>query len=107
MIYKSVMIVVMFVLGVGLFGNVFYKASKSLKYKNDERWQLIQNKANQAIYWYQGLITIVFSIILAVDLFNPFQISLSVSNAILSAFMLLFLQHGIELISLIYFDKKL
>ncbi|AJS60518.1 hypothetical protein [Paenibacillus sp. IHBB 10380] len=107
MIYKTVMLVGFIVLGIGLFGNVFYKAIKSAKYKNDERWQLIQNKANQVIIWYQGLITIVFGIILVVDILNPFQISLSVSNAVLYAFILLFLQYTIELIFLMYFDKSL
>ncbi|MEO3947181.1 hypothetical protein [Gorillibacterium sp. CAU 1737] len=107
MISKTVLLVVMLVLGVGLFSNVFYKAIKSVKYKNDERWQLVQNKANKAIYWYQGLITIVLAVVLVVDTLNPIQISLSVSNVALSAFMLLFLQHGIEFVFLMYFDKSL
>jgi hypothetical protein len=107
MISKTVMLVLMTVLGIGLFGNIFYQLNKSIKYKNDERWQLIQIKANKVIYWYQGLIITVLAIILVVDLFNPFQVSLSVSNVVLGVFMLVFLQYTVELISLMYFDKSL
>ncbi|MFE4710717.1 hypothetical protein ACFRAM_07560 [Paenibacillus sp. NPDC056722] len=107
MFSQTVMLVLVIALGIGLFGNVFYQLGKSIKYKNDERWQLIQIKANKVIYWYQGLITTVLAIILVVDLFNPFQVSLSVSNVVLGAFMLLFLQYTVELISLMYLDKSL
>lgn len=105
--HKIVMAIVMVVLGIGLFGNVFYKANKSIKYKNDERWEFIQNKANRVIYWYQGTITVVLGIILGVDLFHPFQNSISIPDAVLSVFMLIFLQHGVELLALMYCDKKL
>lgn len=105
--FKIVMAVVLIVLGIGLFGNVFYKANKSTKYKNDERWQFIQNKASRVIYWYQGLITGVLAVILGVDLFHPFQNSISIPDAVFSVFMLIFLQHGIELLALMYCDKRL
>ncbi|MBP1904781.1 putative membrane protein YqhA [Paenibacillus turicensis] len=105
--YQIVMAVLLVVLGIGLFGNLVYKANKSIKYKNDERWQFIQNKASRVIYWYQGLITVVLAVILGVDLFHPFQNSISIADAAFYIFMLLFLQHGIELIALMYCDKKL
>lgn len=105
--YNTVLLVVMVVLGVGLFGNIFYKAGKSMKYKNDERWLFIQNKATRVIYWYQGFLTVVLAILLVVDLFQPIRYSLSVPHAIMAAFMLLFLQHGVEWISLMVWDKAL
>lgn len=107
MFFKTIMLVMVVGLGVGVFGNLFYKASKAITYKNDERWLFIQNKANRVIYWYQGFITVVFAILLAVDLFQPIPYSLSVSHAILYAFMLLFLQYVVEWISLMVLDKAL
>lgn len=106
MIYKIVMAVAVILLVVGLFGNIFYKASKTIKNKNDERWQLIQIKANKATVWYHSLLITALGFMMFLDVFNNFQISFSLSQIIEYAFLVLTLQYAIELIYLMYLDKK-
>jgi predicted histidine transporter YuiF (NhaC family) len=107
MIYKTVMLIVIIALGIGLFGNVFYKANKITKYKNDERWQLIQNKANKATVWYHSLLIVVLAITMTLDVFYLYDINFNLSQITQYAFIVLLLQYTIELIYLVYLDKKL
>lgn len=107
MFYKILMQVGLIVILVGFFWNIVYIPIKGIKYKNDERWRFIEIKASKVVKVYQGIIMIGFGVILIVDRFyKPFQISFSVSDVILIPFILYFLQHGVELIALMYLDKK-
>lgn len=97
----------MYYLG-GFFLNILYIPIKSIKYKNDERWKLIEMKASKTVKFYQEFIMVGFGVILIIDIiYKPFQVSLSVSDVIIIPFIVYFLQHGVELIALMYLDKRL
>ncbi|MFP4978651.1 hypothetical protein ACE6ED_24815 [Paenibacillus sp. CN-4] len=107
MAYQIITAVALIVLLTGLIGNVFYKARKTIKNKNDERWQSIQSKANKATVWYHSLLIVVLGLMIFLDVFYRFQTSYSLSQILNVAFVVLTLQFTIELIFLIYLDKKL
>ena len=80
------------------------KAAKQVKYKGDERWQLIQLKANTVANIVNGGLIILLAIL---PLFINSQITFTFQRV--SSFGLIYLgvRNLIELFAIVYFDKRL
>lgn len=107
MMNKIMMGVILMVLLAGFIGNECYKDIKSTKFKNDERWKLIQSKANQVTFWYHRFLILMLSVPIVLDIFYHYQISFSLSQITEYLLVVLFLPYAIELIYLIYLNKKM
>lgn len=107
MTYQIVMIIVMVFVVVCTISLQLFKAVKITKYKNDERWKLVQNKANNAAMHYNNLLNLVVCIGLIVTLFTDIQFTISISNLLTYLLPILFMRDAIELAALRYFDKRL
>ncbi|OBZ14005.1 hypothetical protein A8L34_08500 [Bacillus sp. FJAT-27264] len=107
MSYQMVLLAVAVVLGICVIFLQCFKAIKVTKYKNDERWQLVQNKASHVAMHYNSLLGFLICIGFAITSFvdTPFTISLNLAlQYLLLAF---FFRDTIELIALLHFDKVL
>lgn len=85
----------------------FWKAKKEIAYRKDERWQLIQNKANYAAN-FSNYILVLFAVIGNIfTLYLDFQMTFTFQR--LSTYIILFigLRNAIEFFALRYFDKQL
>ncbi len=80
------------------------KAAKQVKYKGDERWQLIQLKANTVANIVNGGLIILLAIL---PLFINSQTTFTFQRV--SSFGLIYLgvRNLIELFAIVYFDKRL
>lgn len=80
------------------------KATKQVKYKGDERWQLIQLKANTVANIVNGGLIILLAIL---PLFVNSQTTFTFQRV--SSFGLIYLgvRNLIELFAMVYFDKRL
>ena len=80
------------------------KAVKQVKYKGDERWQLIQLKANTVANIVNGGLIILLAIL---PLFINSQTTFTFQRV--SSFGLIYLgvRNLIELFAIVYFDKRL
>lgn len=85
-------------------GLYFLKASKQVKYKGDERWNLIQLKATNAadlMNW--GLIVILFIMQITV---NPSD-TIPLQRMVTCGLLYIGARNLIELCSVLYYDGKL
>ncbi|WOO35339.1 hypothetical protein R2R35_16235 [Anaerocolumna sp. AGMB13020] len=92
--------------GITLFLYV-WKAKKEIEYKKDERWQLLQNKANNAANYSFSILIVIVAIGSIVPLFYDIQLSFTFNQVLIYAMLFVGLRNGIELFALRYFDKRL
>jgi formate hydrogenlyase subunit 3/multisubunit Na+/H+ antiporter MnhD subunit len=92
--------------GITLFLYV-WKAKKEIEYKKDERWQLLQNKANNAANHSNSILIVIVAIGSIVSLFYDIQLSFTFNRVLIYAMLFVGLRNGIELFALRYFDKRL
>lgn len=89
-------------------GTIFlylWKAKKQVSYKNDERWQVIQNKANRSTNGLNWALIVFIGICSNVSFFQDYTFSFSRLMTI--ALIYFGIHNVVELFSLLYFDKKL
>lgn len=92
--------------GITIFLPV-WKSKKEIDYKKDERWQLIQNKANNAINQL-NYILIVFLFIGQIISLNPdINITFTLNRLITYGIYFLGLRNAVELFALKYFDNQI
>ncbi|ASA25819.1 DUF2178 domain-containing protein [Paenibacillus donghaensis] len=107
MFYQFAMLVVLVALGICTIALPCFQAVKVKEYRNDERWQLVQNKANHvAMYYYSALgftICIGFSITVIFDI----QFSIGLDRVLQYSLCAILLRNGIELFALRHFDRAL
>lgn len=85
-----------------------WKAKKEIAYKKDERWQLIQIKANSAVNQLNSIILIVFLFIgEMISLNSDISITLTLNRLCTYGVCYLGLRNAIELSALKYFDNKI
>lgn len=84
-----------------------WKAKKEICYKKDERWQLIQNKANNTTNYLNYILIALLTILHATFLFSDIQITLTLNRILIYALLLFGLRNTIEFFALRYFDKKI
>ena len=92
--------------GVTIFLYV-WKAKKEIDYKKDERWQLIQNKANNTANYLNHVLIIFLAIGEIILLFSDTNITLTLSRVLTYALCFVGLRNGVELFALRYFDKQI
>lgn len=95
-----------FGLSITLFLYV-WKAKKEIEYRKDERWQLIQNKANNAANFSNYILIVSLAVGEAVTLFKDIQITFTLDSALTYGLLFVGLRNSIEFFSLKYYDKQL
>ncbi|MPQ45362.1 hypothetical protein GBZ86_16775 [Clostridium tarantellae] len=84
-----------------------WKAKKEVYYKKNERWQLIQNKANNIANYLNYIFIVFLAIAEVIVLFSNTQITLNLNRVLTYGLLFIGLRNGIELFALKYFDNKL
>lgn len=105
---EQMVILLFLIIGVGvtLFLSI-WKAKKSVEYKNDERWQFIQNKANTAANCSNHLLIVLVLIGDMISLFSNLQITFTLNRVLTLVILFIALRNAIELAALIYFNERL
>jgi len=92
--------------GVTLF-LYMWTAKKQIIYRGDERWKLIQNKANSVVKYLIYLLIVILIIGDVASSFFHTQMTFTF-NEVSTYFLLFFgLRNAIELLALVYFDKRI
>ena len=91
---------------ITLYLNV-WKAKKQVEYKGDERWQTIQNKANNTANYLNYVLIVFVAVGMTVLLFYHTPITLTLNRVFLYISLFIGLRNAIELFSLKYFDSQL
>ncbi len=102
--------IILFFLIVGTGITLFlylWKAKKKIDYKKDERWQLIQNKANNEANYLNYILIAVLAVGEAVSLFSDIQITVTLNRVLIYGVLFIAFRNTIELFALKYFDKRL
>lgn len=92
--------------GITLFLCI-WKAKKEIDYKGDERWQLIQNKANNVGNY---LIYILIAFLVVGDVISLFfhtKITFTLDRVLTYSTLFIGLRNAMELFALKYFDKRM
>lgn len=86
----------------------FWKSKKEITYKKDERWQLIQNKANNAANYLNYILLILF-IFIGQTISNNSDIEITITLNRLCTYGVCFLglRNAVELFALRYFDNQM
>ncbi|WP_419724789.1 hypothetical protein [Terrisporobacter petrolearius] len=85
-----------------------WKRKKEVAYKNDERWQLIQNKANNTVNMLTSTVFILALFIgQMISLNSNINITFTLNRICTYGVCYLGIRYGIELAALKYFDNKL
>jgi cytochrome c biogenesis protein CcdA len=92
--------------GITLF-LYLWKAKKEIEYKKDERWQLLQNKANNAANSSNSILILLVAIGSVVSLFYDIQLTITFDRALIYVMIFIGLRNGIELFALRYLDKRM
>ena len=80
------------------------KAQKQVKYKGDERWQLIQLKANNAANLSHSILIVL---IVVLPFFISMQTTVTLQRVSIFALLYIGVRNLIELVATIYFDKRI
>lgn len=102
--------IILFFLIVGLIITLFlyiWKAKKHIEYKNDERWQLLQNKANNVANHSNNILLLLLFAGHMVTLFSDIQITFTLDRVLIFGILFIGLRNALELFALRYFDKRL
>lgn len=92
--------------GITLFLYV-WKAKKQVDYENDERWQVIQNKANKATNYLNYILILLLAAGEMISLFSDIQITFTLNRILIYGILFIGFHNVIELFGLVYFDKKI
>ena len=84
-----------------------FNKSKTRKYKNDERWKLVKNKANTVILRYYSTISLNITLLYSINIFVPKQYlsNLSFKNFITIALYIVLFRYAVECLALKHFDR--
>ena len=106
--YQSIMlIIILIILGSVIYLNG-YKTNKQREYKDDERWQAIQNQVNKICYKFNNILIYLISIgILISIMIGDLDIYLSLDRALMFAFLGLTSRDLVELIALHFYNTKI
>ena len=80
------------------------KAKKQVNYKGDERWQLIQLKANNAANLAHSILIVLIAVL---PFFISMQTTVTLQRVSIFALLYIGIRNLIELVATIYFDKRL
>lgn len=86
----------------------FWKSKKEIDYKKDERWQLIQNKANNTANYLNYILLILFIFIgQTISINSDINITFTLNRLCTYGVCFIGLRNAIELFALKYFDNKI
>lgn len=80
------------------------KAVKQVKYKGDERWDLVQSKANKIADIFNSILIIL---LLAVSVLADSQTTFTLQRVTILIVIFIGIRNLIELVGVIYYDKAL
>lgn len=83
-----------------------WKAKKELEYQNDERWQVIQNKANGVANYSHYILILLLAIGSTISLFSDIQITFTFNRILTYSCIYIGFRNMMELLGLKYFDKE-
>ena len=105
---EQIIILLFLIISTGVTTFLYvWKAKKEIDYKKDERWQLIQNKANNTANYLNHVLIIFSAIGEIILLFSDTNITLTLSRVLTYALCFVGLRNGIELFALRYFDNQI
>ncbi|MCC3868049.1 hypothetical protein [Terrisporobacter mayombei] len=105
---EQIIILLFLILGTG--STIFlyvWKAKKEIDYKKDERWKLIQNKANITANYLNYILIVFLAIGDTILIFCDIHITLTLNRVFTYVLCFIGLRNAIELFSLRYFDNQL
>ena len=85
----------------------FFKAKKEVVYKRDERWQMIQLKANQTANITNMILIILVFVGTLIPMFNDTEIVFTLQRVTIFVEFFIGLSNLLELVAIKYFDKQL
>lgn len=83
-----------------------WKAKKEIEYRKDERWQLVQNKANHAANFSNYFLIILIAVGETITLFYDIQMTFTFNRVLILGTLFIGLRNSIEFFALRYFDKR-
>lgn len=104
---QTVILIVLIVAVAATLWLSILKAKKEVEYKKDERWQLIQIKANHTANLVNWLLIVLLAVGTTIPLFIDVQTTFTLQRVVLFGELFIGLRNLIELAAVIYFDKKL
>lgn len=84
-----------------------WKAKKEIEYKKDERWLLIQNRANHTANFTNYILIVLLAAGSTIPLFYDSQIMFTLQRVMIYGTLYIGTRNAIELFALKYFDKRL
>lgn len=85
----------------------FLKAKKQVVYKGDERWQLIQLKANQVANIANWILVILIAIGTTITLVSDKEIVFTLTRVTILGTLYIGMRNLLELVAIKYFDRQL
>lgn len=85
----------------------FLKAKKQVLYRGDERWQMIQLKANQTANISNYILLILVFIGTIIPMFSDIEIVFTLQRVTLFVDFFIGIRNVIELVAIKYFDKQI
>lgn len=105
---EQTIIIFFLIAGIGITLFLYmWKAKKEIDYKKDERWQLIQNKANNAANYLNHILIVFLVVGEGISIFSDVQITFTLNRVLTYGVLFIGLRNAIELFALKYFDKQL
>lgn len=96
------------ILGLGItFFLYLWKAKKEIDYKKDERWHLIQNKANNIVNYLNYILILLLAVVQVLLIFSNIQITFTLNRILTYCLLLFSLRNAIEFFALRYLDKQI
>ncbi|MCM0647487.1 hypothetical protein NBE98_03725 [Clostridium swellfunianum] len=102
----TILFFLIFGTGITLF-LYLWKAKKEVDYMKDERWQFIQNKANNAANYLNYILIVFLAVGEALLIISNAQITLTLNRVLIYGILFIGLRNAIELFALRYFDKRM
>ena len=93
-------------IGITIFLYV-WKSKKEIDYKNDERWQLIKNKANDVANKLNYILIVFLAIVQTISINYDINITFTLNRLMTYGIYFIGLRNAIELFALKYFDDQI
>ena len=84
-----------------------WKAKKQYDYKNDERWQVIQNRANGSANCLNWILVVFIAISSTIPFFHEIRLSFTFSRVMTYSLIYFGIRNIVEFFALLYFVKKI
>jgi hypothetical protein len=105
---EQTIILIFLVLSVGAtLWLYFLKAKKEVQYKRDERWQMIQVKANQTANIANWILIILVFVGASIPLFSDTEIVFTLQRVTIFGEFFIGMRNLLELVAIKYLDKQL